>query len=106
MPLKLRKSANGTRSFDQPQMQVTRMVSLAGRSSRESSSAYLSIFTICWFIGTGSGLQFYFLVAACLVVLQLGVDRIFLASILAAIAGGFFWLGRKWPSGPGGGAHT
>jgi len=21
---------------------------------------------------------------------------------LAAIAGGFFWLGRKWPSGPGG----
>jgi adenylate cyclase len=49
-------------------------------------TAYLSIFTICWFIGTGSGLQFYFLVAACLVVLQLGVDRIFLASILAAIA--------------------
>lgn len=51
-------------------------------------TAYLSIFTICWFVGTGSGLQFYFLVAACLVVLQLGVDRIFLASILAAIAAG------------------
>ena len=49
-------------------------------------TAYVSIFTICWFVGTGSGLQFYFLVAACLVVLQLGVDRIFLASILAAIA--------------------
>ncbi len=49
-------------------------------------TAYLSIFAICWFVGTGSGLQFYFLVAACLVVLQLGVDRIFLASILAAIA--------------------
>jgi adenylate cyclase len=49
-------------------------------------TAYLSIFTICWFIGTASGLQFYFLVAACLVVLQLGVDRIFLASILAAVA--------------------
>ena len=51
-------------------------------------TAYVSMFTICWFVGTGSGLQFYFLVAACLVVLQLGVDRIFLASILAAIAAG------------------
>jgi adenylate cyclase len=51
-------------------------------------TAYLSIFTICSFVGTGSGLQFYFLVAACLIVLQLGVDRIFLASILAAIAAG------------------
>jgi adenylate cyclase len=52
------------------------------------ATAYVSIFTICWFVGTGSGLQFYFLVAACLVVLQLGVDRIFLAAILAAIAAG------------------
>jgi adenylate cyclase len=51
-------------------------------------TAYASIFTICWFVGTGSGLQFYFLVAACLVVLQLGVDRIFLAAGLAAVAAG------------------
>ncbi len=51
-------------------------------------TAYVSIFTICWFVGTGSGLQFYFLVAACLVVLQLGVDRIYLAALLAAIAAG------------------
>jgi adenylate cyclase len=51
-------------------------------------TAYVSIFTICWFVGTGSGLQFYFLVAACLVVLQVGVDRIFLAASLAAIAAG------------------
>jgi len=51
-------------------------------------TAYASIFTICWFVGTGSGLQFYFLVAACLVVLQLGVDRIFLAAALAAVAAG------------------
>ena len=51
-------------------------------------TAYISIFTICWFIGTGSGLQFYFLVASCLVVLQLGIDRIFLAASLAAIAAG------------------
>jgi adenylate cyclase len=51
-------------------------------------TAYVSIFAICWFVGTGSGLQFYFLVASCLVVLQLGVDRIFLAASLAAIAAG------------------
>ncbi len=51
-------------------------------------TAFVSIFAICWFVGTGSGLQFYFLVAACLVVLQLGVDRIFLAASLAAIGAG------------------
>jgi adenylate cyclase len=51
-------------------------------------TAYVSIFVICWFVGTGSGLQFYFLVASCLVVLQLGIDRIVLAAGLAAIAAG------------------
>ncbi|MBV8180931.1 MAG: adenylate/guanylate cyclase domain-containing protein [Mycobacterium sp.] len=51
-------------------------------------TAYVSIFVICWIVGTGSGLQFYFLVASCLVVLQLGVDRIVLAAALAAIAAG------------------
>jgi adenylate cyclase len=51
-------------------------------------TAYVSIFVICWIVGTGSGLQFYFLVASCLVVLQLGVDRIVLAAGLAAIAAG------------------
>jgi adenylate cyclase len=51
-------------------------------------TAYVSIFAICWIVGTGSGLQFYFLVASCLVVLQLGVDRIVLAASLAAIAAG------------------
>jgi adenylate cyclase len=51
-------------------------------------TAYASIFVICSILGTGSGLQLYFLVAACLVVLQLGVDRIVLAAILAAIAAG------------------
>jgi adenylate cyclase len=49
-------------------------------------TAYVSIFVICWIVGTGSGLQFYFLVASCLIVLQLGVDRIVLAAGLAAIA--------------------
>jgi adenylate cyclase len=51
-------------------------------------TAYASIFVICWMIGTGSGLQLYFLVAACLAVLQLGSERIFLAAGLAAVAAG------------------
>jgi adenylate cyclase len=51
-------------------------------------TAYASIFVICSILGTGSGVQLYFLVAACLVVFQLGVDRIVLAAILAAIAAG------------------
>jgi adenylate cyclase len=51
-------------------------------------TAYVSIFVICWMLGTGSGLQLYFLVAACLVVLQLGIDRIILAASLAAVAAG------------------
>jgi adenylate cyclase len=51
-------------------------------------TAYVSIFVICWIVGTGSGLQFFFLVAACLVVLQLGIEHIALAATLAAAAGG------------------
>lgn len=51
-------------------------------------TAYVSIFIVCWDVGTGSGLQFYFLVAACLVVLQLGIEHITLASALAAVAAG------------------
>ena len=47
--------------------------------------AYVSLSVVCWNIGTGSGLQFYFLVAASLVVLVLGIERIVLASILAAL---------------------
>jgi adenylate cyclase len=51
-------------------------------------TAYASIFVICWMVGTGSGLQLYFLVAACLAVLQLGSERIVLAASLAAVAAG------------------
>ena len=47
--------------------------------------AYVSLSVVCWLIGTGSGLQFYFLVAASLVVLVLGIERIVLASILTAL---------------------
>ena len=47
--------------------------------------AYASITVVGWHIGTGSGMQFYFLVAATLMVLILGIDHIILASIFAAL---------------------
>ncbi|HEX3546435.1 MAG TPA: adenylate/guanylate cyclase domain-containing protein [Mycobacterium sp.] len=46
--------------------------------------AYLSLTYICFTLGTGSGLQFYYLTAASLVVLVFGVERIFLASMIVA----------------------
>ncbi len=46
--------------------------------------AYLAVGYICYTIGTGSGLQFYFLVSATLVVLVLGIQRIVLASTIVA----------------------
>ena len=47
--------------------------------------AYISITVVCWHLGTGSGLPFYYLVAATLMVLILGVDHLVLASVLAAV---------------------
>jgi adenylate cyclase len=47
--------------------------------------AYVSVTFICYTIGTGSGLQFYFLVSASLVVLVLGIERIAMASAIAAV---------------------
>lgn len=47
--------------------------------------AYVSVTFICYTIGTGSGLQFYFLVASSLVVLVLGIERIAFASVIAAL---------------------
>ncbi len=52
------------------------------------AAAYVSVFVSCWDVGTGSGSEFFFLVAACLVVLLLGIERIVLASALAAVAAG------------------
>ncbi|MDZ4265783.1 MAG: adenylate/guanylate cyclase domain-containing protein [Mycobacterium sp.] len=46
--------------------------------------AYVSVGFICYTIGTGSGLQFYFLVAASLAVLVLGIERITMAAVIAA----------------------
>jgi adenylate cyclase len=48
-------------------------------------TAYASLSLICWNVGTGSGTMFYFLVAATVAVLILGIERIVLASILVAI---------------------
>src|SRR5262245_46629804 len=47
--------------------------------------AYASITVLSWHLGTGSGLPFYYLVAATLMVLILGVDHIVLASVLGAL---------------------
>ena len=46
--------------------------------------AYFSVGFICYSIGTGSGLQFYYLVSATLVVLIFGIERIALASTIVA----------------------
>lgn len=51
-------------------------------------ATYVSIFVISWNVGTGTGLQFFLLVTACLVMLQLGIEHIVLAATLAAVAAG------------------
>jgi adenylate cyclase len=48
-------------------------------------TAYVSLSVVCWTVGTGSGLQLYFLVAATVVVLVLGTERIVLAATLVAV---------------------
>lgn len=47
--------------------------------------AYLTTFVVCWVVGTGSGIQFYFLASASISVLILGVDRIKLAAVVAGV---------------------
>lgn len=47
--------------------------------------AYVSVTFICYTIGTGSGLQFYFIVSSSLAVLVLGIERIALAAVIALI---------------------
>ncbi|MCT7659921.1 adenylate/guanylate cyclase domain-containing protein [Mycobacterium deserti] len=50
-------------------------------------AAYASITVVCWHLGTGSGLPFYYLVAATLMALILGSDRLVLTWALAALSG-------------------
>jgi adenylate cyclase len=47
--------------------------------------SYLTITVVGWHIGTDSGVQFYFLVAASIMVLVLGIEHVVLASVLAAL---------------------
>jgi adenylate cyclase len=47
--------------------------------------AYLSVTFICYSVGTGSGLQFYYLVAASLVVLVLGIERIVMSTVIVGL---------------------
>jgi len=47
--------------------------------------AYLSMTFMCWHLGTGTGVQFYFLIAAVAAVMVVGIERIWLAIAAAAI---------------------
>jgi adenylate cyclase len=49
-------------------------------------AAFVTVFASCWDVGTGSGAQLFFIVGACLVVLVLGTEHIFLASCLAGVS--------------------
>ncbi|MDP7704712.1 MULTISPECIES: adenylate/guanylate cyclase domain-containing protein [unclassified Mycobacterium] len=48
-------------------------------------AAYVLITVLCLRIGTGAGIQFYYLVGATIVLLVLGIDHIVLASVMAAV---------------------
>lgn len=51
-------------------------------------TAYVAIFAIGWDVGTDAGAQFFFLVAAALVVLLVGIEHTALAVGLAVVAAG------------------
>lgn len=48
-------------------------------------AAYVLITVLCLRVGTGSGIQFYYLVGASIIVLVIGVDHMVLASVMAAV---------------------
>ena len=48
-------------------------------------TSYVSLSVVTWTIGTGAGLQFYFLVAATVAVLVMGIEHIVLACTLVAV---------------------
>jgi adenylate cyclase len=51
-------------------------------------ASYVTTFVVCWAMGTDSGLQFYFVGAASIAVLILGIERIALAATLAGVGAG------------------
>lgn len=50
--------------------------------------AYVSLSVLIWVVGTGSGLQFFFLAAAAIAVLILGVEHVVLAAVMVAVGAG------------------
>lgn len=50
--------------------------------------AYVSVTFLCYAVGTNSGLQFYYLVSASLVVLALGIERIVMAAVIVTLGVG------------------
>jgi len=48
-------------------------------------TAYTAVFVTCWEVGTGGGVQYYLVTTASLVVLQLGIERVGLAALLATL---------------------
>jgi len=46
---------------------------------------YLALTFLCWHLGTGTGVQFYFLIAGAAAVMVVGIERIGLAIVVAAI---------------------
>jgi adenylate cyclase len=51
-------------------------------------TSYISLSVVTWNVGTGAGLQFYFLVAATVAVLVMGIEHIVLACVLVGIGAG------------------
>src|ERR1700676_4508575 len=47
--------------------------------------AYVSMTFVCWHLGTGTGVEFYFLIAAVAAVMVVGIERIWLAIAVAKI---------------------
>lgn len=59
-------------------------------------TAYVAIFAIGWDVGTDAGAQFFFLVAAALVVLLVGIEHTALAVGVAAVAAGLVIALSSW----------
>jgi adenylate cyclase len=51
-------------------------------------TSYVALAVLTWNVGTGAGLQFYFLVSATIAVLVMGIEHIVLACLLVAIGAG------------------
>jgi adenylate cyclase len=49
------------------------------------TGAYLVMTFLCWHLGTGTGVQFYFLIAGAAAVMVVGIDRVGMALVVAAV---------------------